>query len=232
MKNIILAFIFACCVYPASAQKIIQKRLPYTSDKIVNLNLKFGDSIRVRYWDKPEVSVRIAYSINQGKLDDALLVTDKNTGDEIGLSIDFDKEKIREGKEEDCPKQKSSWNSDDGKNRYHICSEINYQVFLPRQAKLKLETINGNIDIEGGSSNIFAKTISGYVDMSWPKAKGASVAMKTITGEVYTDLNIDFKDKKQKHPIVGYLLEGTVKGGGPEVRLESISNDVYLRSKE
>jgi hypothetical protein len=113
-----------------------------------------------------------------------------------------------------------------------VCSEINYRVYLPRQAKLKLETINGNIDIEGATATVQAKTISGYVDMSWPKAKGANVAMKTITGEVYSDLNIDFKNKKQKDPIVGYLLEGTFNGGGPVVRLESISNNVYFRKRD
>ncbi|WP_162793477.1 hypothetical protein [Runella rosea] len=35
-----------------------------------------------------------------------------------------------------------------------------------------------------------------------------------------------------KNPIVGYLLEGTVNGGGPDLRLESISNNVYVRRKD
>ncbi len=56
--------------------------------------------------------------------------------------------------------------------------------------------------------------------------------MKTITGEVYSDLAIDFNDKRQKNPLVGYLLEGTVLSGGPEVRLESISNHVFLRKEK
>jgi hypothetical protein len=56
--------------------------------------------------------------------------------------------------------------------------------------------------------------------------------VKTITGEVYSDLDIDFGNKKEKNPIVGYLLEGKINGGGPEVKLESISNNVYLRKKE
>ncbi|MCE7065936.1 hypothetical protein [Dyadobacter sp. CY326] len=232
MKNIVLTFIFALSCYATFAQKIIQKNLPYTAGKTVNLNLKFADSIRVRYWDKPEVSVKITVTINQGRLNDALTVTEKTTGEEVALSTDYDKELIRAGQAEDCPESKSSWSSDDGKNRIYVCSEINYQVFMPKNAQLNLETINGNIDIQGAVTTVHAKTISGYVDMSWPKGKGANVAMKTITGEVYSDLDIVFKDKKQKNPIVGYLLEGTFKGGGPEVRLESISNDVYLRSKE
>lgn len=232
MKNILLIVVLALACTPAFTQKIIDKKLPYESGKTVNLNLRFGDSIQVRYWDKPEVSVHMSVKINQDKLNDAFLVTTNTTADEIILKTDIDKEKAKEGKGEDCPGKKSTWSSDDGKNRFYVCAEINYQVTLPRTAKLKLETINGNIDIQGATAAVAAKTISGYVDMSWPKSKGANVAVKTITGEVYSDLDIDFGDKKQKNPIVGYLLEGKISGGGPEVKLESISNNVYLRKKD
>jgi YHS domain-containing protein len=228
MKPILFA---ALCLVTnlAFAQKIIEKKFPWSSAQTANLNLKFADSIQVRYWDKAEVSVRIAVVINNGRLNDALTVESGSTADEITLKTDFDKEMLKKGKMEDCPGEKSKWRTEHNGSDYYVCSKINYQVYLPRNAKLKLETINGNIDIKGASAPVFAKTISGYVDFSWPKSKGANLAMKTITGEVYTDLDIDFKNKKQKNPIVGYLLEGTINGGGPEVRLESISNNVYLR---
>ena len=232
MKKILIAAVLGAACVPALAQKIIDKKLPYESGKTVNLNLRFGDSIQVRYWDKPEVSVHMSVKINQNKLNDAFLVTSSSTADEVILKTDFDKEKIKEGKGEDCPGEKSSWSSDDGNNRYYVCSEINYQVTLPRNARLQLETINGNIDIQGATAAVAAKTISGFVDMTWPKSRGANVAMKTITGEVYSDLDIDFSNKKDKNPIVGYLLEGKFNGGGPDVKLESISNNVYLRKKD
>ncbi|MCF0073901.1 hypothetical protein LZD49_25700 [Dyadobacter sp. CY261] len=232
MKKILLLAMLGMACGPAMAQKIIDKKLPYESGKTVNLNLRFGDSIQVRYWDKPEVSVHMSVKINQNKLNDAFLVTSNTTAEEIILKTDFDKEKLKEGKGEDCPGQKSTWRNDDGKNSYYVCSEINYQVTLPRNAKLKLETINGNIDIQGATASVAAKTISGYVDMTWPRSKGANVAVKTITGEVYSDLDIDFGNKKEKNPIVGYLLEGKFNGGGPDVKLESISNNVYLRTKD
>lgn len=57
---------------------------------------------------------------------------------------------------------------------YSVCSDINYQVYLPRKARLKVETISGNIAIEGASEAVWAKTISGYVDMDWPKQKGSA----------------------------------------------------------
>lgn len=233
MKTSLFLLLLGLLVRPVMAQKIIEKTLPVSSGQTVNLNLKFGDSIQVRYWDKPTLSVRIAATINSGKLNDALLVTTDSNNDEVSLKTDFDKEMMKQGKAEDCPgTNRSTWRTEHNGQAYYVCSKINYQVFVPRQAKLKIETINGNIDIQGASGPVFAKTISGFVDMSWPKAKGANVAMKTITGEVYSDVDIAFKNKKQKDPIVGYLLEGTINGGGPDVRLESISNDIYFRKKD
>ncbi|GAB4022926.1 DUF4097 family beta strand repeat-containing protein [Spirosoma koreense] len=229
MKKTLYLLLFTLLVGPAFAQKIIEKNLPVAPNQLVNLNLKFADSIQVRYWDKPTVSVRIEVTVNGGRLNDAFTVTTNSTAQEVSLKTDFDKEMTKQGKAEDCPDQRYSWSSDRDGQRSWVCSDINYQVFLPKQAQLQLETINGNIDIKGAMGPVFAKTISGYVDMSWPGSKGANVAMKTITGEVYSDMTIDFKTKKQKNPIVGYLLEGTVNGGGPAVRLESISNNVYLR---
>ena len=228
MKTLVFALLLLAAG-PIFGQKIIQKTLPCSPGQLVNLNLRFGDSIQVRYWDKPDVSVRISVTINGGKLNDALLVETSTSGEEVKVSTDFDQKMLREGKAEDCPDKpgysRNMYNGD----HYSVCSDIDYQVFLPRSARLKVETINGNIDIKGASEAVSAKTISGYVDMSWPTAKGVNLAMKTITGEVYSDLDIDFKGKKQQHPIVGYLLEGAANGGGPVVRLESISNNIYLR---
>ena len=111
----------------------------------------------------------------------------------------------------------------------NIMREMQFKFFFTHRVA---DIFNGNIDIRGASEAVFAKTISGFVDLSWPKSKGATVAMKTITGEVYSNLAIDFKTKREKHPIVGYQLEGDVLGGGPSLKLESISNHIYLRQQE
>lgn len=232
MKNVVTLLLVGLLISPVWAQKIIDKKLPYSANQLVNLNLKFADSIQIRYWDQPGISITIAVTINGGRLNDALLVNTNSTTDEVSVTTDFDQELIKRGKMEDCPGSKHASRIERDGAGYSVCSDINYQVFLPRKAKLKVETISGNIAIEGATEAVWAKTISGYVDMDWPKTKGVTVAMKTITGEVYSDLDIDFKGKKQQNPIVGYLLEGMVKEGGPTVRLESISNNVYLRGNK
>lgn len=214
---------------PVSAQKIIEKNLPYTKGQKVELNLKFGDKIQVNAWDKNEVYIKAEVLINSGKLNDALIMNFTSDKDEISVTADFDKEQMKKGKREDCPP------TDDGSFRgYHdgnsyVCSEITYQVFLPKGADLRMETISANIELKDLTGPIYAKSISGFVDMNWPAGKGASVSMKSITGELYSDLDIAYLNKKDTPQHVGYLLKGTVNGGGPEVYLESISNDIYLR---
>ena len=90
---------------------------------------------------------------------------------------------------------------------------------------------SGNIDIAGLTGAIEAKSISGFVDVAWSPTKGAELSLKTIAGEVYTDQDIAFSNRKE-NPIVGYQLHGTLKGSGPLVKLESISNDVYFRKRK
>lgn len=232
MKNTLLLFAMFFLARSVFAQKIITKTLPLSADQAVRLNLKFGDSIQVRYWDKSDVSMRIAVLINNGKLNDALRVETTSDAQAVSVKTDFDQELIKQGRSDDCPGSRSTWQTNKNGESYSVCSTINYVIFLPRKAALHLETINGNIDIQGATSPVWAKSISGFVDLSWAGTKGANVAMKTITGEVYSDLAIDFKNKRPKHPIVGYLLEGTLLSGGPDVRLESISNNIFLRKEK
>jgi hypothetical protein len=232
MKDILILLLALFLVKPVFSQKIITKTLPLSADQAVDLKLKFGDDIKVRYWDKSDVSVKIAVTINNGKLNDALKVETASTAKAVSVNTDFDNELIKQGKAEDCPGSKSTWQTERNGDSYSVCSTINYEIFLPRKAALRVETINGNIDIQGSSGSVWAKSISGFVDMSWPGTKGANVAMKTITGEVYSDFSIDFNDKRPKNPMIGYMLEGTVLSGGPEVRLESISNNIFLRKEK
>ena len=226
MKNLVAFALLWLASGEAFAQKIIQKNQPFTAGQQVDLHLKFADSIRVSYWDKAEVSVRIAVEINGGKLNDALVVETTANSRKISVKTDFDQALMRRGKREDCPSGNQSYLNGDG---HYTCSEINYEVYLPRQADLRVETINGNIFIREVAGPVYAKSISGFLDVSWPDGKGANVALKSITGELYSDLDIAFNNQQKKNPIVGYLLEGTLNGGGPDVRLESISNNIYLR---
>lgn len=232
MKPASLFMLCGLLIHSAFAQKIIEKQLPFSLNQTVNLNFKFADTIQVRYWDKAEVSVRIEALINLGKLNDVLVVEATSNDREISVTTDFDKVLFTQGREEDCPGPRSHLHYTGNGQEYYACGTINYQVYLPRQAKLKIETIGGNIIIRGAEDNVDAKSIGGFIDFSWSDTKGANLAVKTMRGEVYTDLDINFKDKVKKDPIMGYALEGTVNGGGPDIQLESTGSNLFIRKQK
>jgi hypothetical protein len=233
MKSLFTTALACLLTLPGLAQKIIEKTLPYSPKQRVNLDFKFANSIKVQAWDKPEVYVKVSVTVNNGKLNDALLVDFASAPEEISVKADFDKQLARQGTREDCPDRNgnntSNWN--EGGDRYYLCYDIFYEVYLPRQADLRLETINGNVEIKELTGPVQAKSISGYVDVSWPRNTGAEVAMQTISGEVYSDLEIAFQNKRDNPSPVGYLLKGKIKEGGSRLQLESISGDVYLRAR-
>ncbi|WP_426061028.1 hypothetical protein [Hymenobacter sp. B1770] len=234
-------------IQSASAQKIIEKSADLRAGQRVYLNLKQASNIRIRSGASGKMTVKAAVSINQNKLNDALLLKIEQTGEEVKLSSEFDKEMLRNAQPGDCPNGGSYYGDTynttivngkvigghdrEGRTVNQVCALIDYEITVPANVALRVSTLSGNIDIAGLSGAIEAKSLSGFVDVAWPANKGAELSLKTITGEVYTDQDIAFSNRKS-NPIVGYLLKGTLQGSGPIVKLESISNDVYFRKRK
>lgn len=209
--------------------RIIEQSFDVNPNERIELNLKFGDHILIKAWDHPKVSFRATAELNGGRLNDALLV-DFQQDEMVQIDVDFDRVKMINGKPEDCPDNDYSFynRNTDGKG-YVICSEITYEIYLPRDADLFVETISADIELIGLHGPISAKSISGFVDMSWLARNGAELSMKTISGGVYSDLeNIEFL-RMGKHAPVGQNILVKAGNGDIPVRLESISGDIYLR---
>ena len=227
-----------------SAQKIIEKSANLAKGQRVYLNLRHASNIRIRSGASGKMTLRATVSINQNKLNDALLLAMEQTGEEVKFSSDFDKDMLRNAQPGDCPDGGSYYGDTyithgknggvrdrDGKNVNRVCADINYEITVPADVVLHVNTISGNIDSAGLTGALEAKSISGFVDVAWSPTSGAELSLKTITGEVYTDQDIAFSNRKD-NPMVGYQLHGTLRGSGPLVKLESISNDVYFRKRK
>lgn len=229
-----ILMIFFTTINSAEAQhRIIEKTLQADSNRKVRLNLKFGESIIVKGWDKKEVFFRAVVEINGGRLNDAFVADFYENGQGVRIVTDFDKDRLEDGRVQDCPDRRYhsySWNHN-GDNKM-ICSNITFEIYVPENSDLELETIAADVELYDLNGPIDAKSISGYVDLSWPVRKGADISMKTISGEAYSDLdNLTFRNRKEHFPHVGYELRGAIGSGGPLVRMESVSGDLYLRKK-
>lgn len=221
--------------YAAEAQKIIEKSASVGARQQIVLDLPQATSIKIRGGSGKQLRVRAAVTINQNKLNDALLLTLNTTDDQITVKSAFDEALLRTSQAADCPDGQSSWNSGNGKSGrdgYRICSSVALEIEVPEGVSLRVNTISGNIEATGLAGQLEAKSISGFVDVTWSAKQGAQVAFKTITGEVYTDQDIAFTNRKQGVPMVGYEVRGALRTPGPLVRLESISNDVYFRKRK
>jgi len=230
MKTYILplfcTLLFLAAVNTAQTQpRIVEQTLNVDPDGRIELNLKFGNEIVIKAWDRPEVSFRATAEVNNGRLNDAFLI-DFNQTEKVRIDMDFDREKIRSAQAEDCPGKNYSYYNGHG---HVVCSEISYEIYLPRDADIYVETISANIELFGLHGPVSVKSISGFVDMSWPERNGAELSIKTITGGVYSDLeNIEFHNKGKFAPV-GVDIRVKAGTGSTPVRLETISGDIFLR---
>lgn len=213
-------------------QRIVEKTLSIGSNDHVKLNLQFGEHITIKGWDRDEVSFRAVVEINRGKLNDAFVANYVEDNQGVRIETDFDKEKLKAGRASDCPDGKySSYSWNDGQQ--FVCSNITFEVYVPRNSDLELETISADIELFDLDGPIDAQSISGFVDLSWSEMNGADISMETVSGEAYSNLdNLNFSNKQEELPLVGYELRGAIGSGGLRVRLESVSGDVYLRKRE
>jgi hypothetical protein len=220
-------------IQPAAAQKIIEKNAKVASGQRVVLELKFGNTIRIRPATDNQLHLRATVNINSNKLNDALQLSLTETSGSVTVTADLNQALLATAQSGDCPPNSSTthfgtWDKSKGK-RDGVCTDINYEIQVPAGADVRVNTISGNIEVAGLTGPLEAKSISGFVDVSWPSAKGAAVVLKSITGEVYTDQEVAFENRKERS-IVGYQLRGALaSGNGPLLKLESISGDVFFR---
>lgn len=231
MKKLILlaVFVIAFFMHISAQNRIVERSFAINEDEKIHLDLRFGEIITVKSWDKNEVSFKADIEINQGKLNDALLLDFEHENGRLDIDANYNEEMLEEGKCEDCPDSnytRYNWNNGNG---YVICSRITYEIVIPKYADINVDTISGDIELVDLAGPIRAKSISGFVDLSWLSGRPAEIDIKTVSGEAYTNLDELQFDNSKNMPMVGYDLKGSIGNGGPRVSLESVSGNIYLR---
>ena len=200
----------------APAQTTVEEKIDVAGETRLALDFPFADEIRFETWDRNEVLVRAAVTINDGEEDEIFELESRKSSDTIYVEMNKDRW------------QDFSW---DGMCH---CQEtrIHFQVYLPGSMTITAETISGGylLDYYGRPGTF--KTISGDIDLNVPADNGVDFKVKTISGEIYSDLDVDYPHGKDGlNQLVGINVRGRVFGGGPIVNLETISGDIYLRKK-
>jgi hypothetical protein len=216
MRNITGIIFFCMLGCFTSAQQIVEKHMNYTSGKKVELNIQIADSIRVITWNKNEVYAKASININDNKDNDIYLTSFEESGNRLDINAKFDGDKSKRNRNDSC----------------HCCgnyrSRIYWDVYIPENAAFTVETIDGNIIIDGKTDEIKAHTISGFIDLVFSPNRKADLRMSTISGTIYTNLAIGKPGKDRG----GNEVSSEVNGGGKRVDLETISGDIFLRKAE
>ena len=221
MKNSILFVLLCIALLPAGAQKIIEKHIEFAPNSYVRMNFQISDSIRIVTWKKNEVYIKSSINVNDNKNNDDYKMVFGESGSTINVSAKLD-----------LPKNACRGDSNNRCNCYCGCpSVIFHEVYVPENADFSVETINGNIIITGNTAEIRAKSISGFIDLAVAPQRKADVKMRTITGTMYSNIELDATSRRIKQVGGGSVSAHLNGGGGKEIELETISGNIFFRKE-
>ena len=97
---------------------------------------------------------------------------------------------------------------------------------------LVLSNISGNINIAFNELNttkpISITSVSGEIDITLSSKAAVNLEMKTITGNMYSDFDLN-TDAKDMHRVGGGAVNVKLNGGGTDLRVTNVSGNIYLR---
>lgn len=209
MKNTAFWLILWMAMPNVWAQEHIEKHLPFTGSNRLTLDIRFADSIRIVTWNKAEVWAQVSVDINNNTDNAAYLTMFDTSGEEVIMRSDF-KKGYFDGRKNCCNETQIVW-----------------ILHIPEHAAFTLETINGNVSLSGNPGKVAAKTISGYLEVTLPARQMSDLEMKTVSGRMYTDLDMAKSASEGSLPMVVRLKPSST---GVPVKLETISGDIFVRT--
>lgn len=236
MKKTVLVLLMGLISIIASAQKIIEKNIDYTG-QFIDVEVKFASLIEVKTWDKPTVYLKATIDTEDNKYQD-LYKLNIDEGSST-ISIESEAEPVFRAFQDE-------WNSNNPnkKRRYYNTGdmyEFNYVLYIPKNARFKVSSINGdlkseviegefeadlingNIDIATYSGQLDLSTINGEIDL---KMMNADLVAETIHGDIYADEKLKF-NSTDRH--VGQKISGSLGKASNRLRLNTINGNMYLR---
>ncbi|MEQ8470293.1 MAG: DUF4097 family beta strand repeat-containing protein [Marinoscillum sp.] len=213
MKNLLIVLLLTAGLV-TNAQRKVTESATVSGQDLLELGFDFADEIEINTWDKNEVLVEVSVSINDGEYDHIFTLDKRVT--ERSIRIDMDKDMWKKIDRED--------------SNCSFTSNIYYKVYMPASLELESNTISGDYLIKNYAKQLNLKTISGDIDISVPSNKGLDFKAKTVSGEIYSDLDIEYPDGREGlKQIVGMNVTGRIYNGGTPMKLETISGNIYLR---
>ncbi|MBD3181474.1 BamA/TamA family outer membrane protein [Candidatus Poribacteria bacterium] len=160
---IIIYSILLFCLVSASYGDEYQQLMPV--DRFSTIQLKnINGNIRMRGWEKAEIEIKA--SKMSGK--------DRDRLDDVNIKIEKEDDKVKISPNFSIFKPKDL--------------SINYDILVPEDSNLELETTNGSITVSGIKGEIETESVNGDVDI---KNSIGSASVKTINGRIDVQMLLD-----------------------------------------
>ena len=202
---IVVAWLFLGSIH---AQQKIEKHIDFSGKESVSINLQIADSINLHTWDNNEISVTGSVNINDNKDNDAYITSFVESENLVSINGSF-KEDYFKGRNNSCCE-----------------TDIYWEIYIPEKTDFTIETINANITIDGKTTAMKVKSISGFIDLAISQERQADIDFSTITGTIYSNLDLHPDERKSSIPTV---IKEKLNNGGSPIRLETISGDIFFR---
>ncbi len=235
MKNQFLAILFLLSFIPVFPQKTIEKEFEH-SNRYVELQVPFASDIKIKTWDKSTVYFKATLDMEDDKYLDLYKL---DIGESpTSITITSKTKEIFKAFEAERKRNKAR-----GKSyyTYGLEYEFDYVLYVPKDSKFKVssingdmsseiiegdfeaELINGDIDIKQYSGNLDLSTINGEIDLM---VNGVAFVAETINGNIYADEALKLKvfDKR-----VGEKVKSALASGPTKLALNTINGNMYLR---
>lgn len=235
MKTLKTTLVLGLICLTINAQKIVERNIDYKGQEI-SMDVKFASEIEVKTWDKATIYLKADINTEEGKYLDLYKLDIHEGGSRIQIVSDpipifkaFQKERDK--------------NDPDGGD--HCCNDFdytfNYTLYVPKNARFKVssingnlrselveghfsaELINGNIDIKKYTGTLDLSTINGEIDL---RMVNTTLKAETIHGHIYADEKLQFSSSDK---MIGQEIEGATANAVNSLRLNTINGNMYLR---
>jgi len=235
-----------------------EHKTPFKNDSNHRVEIMLAQSdIKVEGYEGSDVVIRAADYREIPDRAKGLKPLYQSAVDNTGLGLSVEKEgntlKIRKASREDneytirVPNkvaliiQQVNWMGADIRLS-NLAGEIEVRT---NNADMEFDNVTGPVVASGTSSDVTVKytklnqqkpssftMVSGFVDLSLPANSKANLNMKSVSGEIYTDFDIEMKSNQPQSDLMrigGNKILGRINGGGVDININTVSGDIYIR---
>jgi len=223
-----------------AAQTPVNKSYPVTAGQKVSMRFDYPEMVRVTSWDKSEISITGAVTINGGESDDAFELNQSVSGNTIFIENKIRDMKslphritVMDGAKKITFKDKAEYKkycAEHGKEfkttSWGLDMEIVLEIKVPKGMETNVESVYGFVEVKGFIGPLSVVATYGGVDAAVQEKLVGQISAETDYGQIYTNLDIkligsEFKDFHTQ-------VSGK-PGSGPHYNFESKYGNVYLR---